>query len=293
VLGEYIGVSRVLYGDVIDEKEVVISRDYCKGVPSIAAILHAADISQFTIDSYKSGKPVIICDVSTDPRLNEAERSAYGSIHVAANISLGLVKNGKWVAAFGAHHNEPRNWTPLEISLMEETAERTWSAVERAKTEETLLEKTRQLEVANCQKEDILESISDCFYVLDNDLRFTYVNKPAEEIWGLSRSELMGRKIEDIFPDFYNTPFHQFVGFFQQGLFDDPQIPHHDIFVVFSEPCIITQNAYYLLGFLGFSLSAGKLFQATYNVLFLFLGFLQPLFKFHCMGIWPKSFDVA
>jgi PAS domain S-box-containing protein len=82
----------------------------------------------------------------------------------------------------------------------------------RKKAEEELREKTKQLDDANRQKEDILESISDCFYVLDKDLRFTYVNKPAEEIWGLSRADLIGRKIEDVFPgiiDISLSKFHQ------------------------------------------------------------------------------------
>lgn len=34
---------------------------------------------------------------------------------------------------------------------------------------------------------DILESITDGFYALDNDWRFTYVNRRAEELFGISR----------------------------------------------------------------------------------------------------------
>jgi PAS domain S-box-containing protein len=70
----------------------------------------------------------------------------------------------------------------------------------RKHAEEALFEKTKQLEEANRQKIDIIESISDCFYTLDRDLRFTYVNKAAEEIWGIPRADLTGRKIEDVFP---------------------------------------------------------------------------------------------
>lgn len=66
---------------------------------------------------------------------------------------------------------------------------------DRKRAEEALRESTRSFEAAIRQKEDILESISDCFYVLDKDLRFTYVNKSAEQLWGLSRSDLIGRKI--------------------------------------------------------------------------------------------------
>ena len=47
----------------------------------------------------------------------------------------------------------------------------------------------------------ILESITDAFYALDSDFRFTYVNRRAEELWGRSREELLGRNYVEEFPD--------------------------------------------------------------------------------------------
>jgi PAS domain S-box-containing protein len=48
---------------------------------------------------------------------------------------------------------------------------------------------------------DTLESISDAFYAVDEEWRFTYVNGKAEEIWGRSREELLGKNIWDEFPE--------------------------------------------------------------------------------------------
>ena len=45
----------------------------------------------------------------------------------------------------------------------------------------------------------IIESISDAFYALDGEWRFTYINRKAEEIWGRSRDELLGRNIWEEF----------------------------------------------------------------------------------------------
>src|SRR5215204_3298758 len=47
---------------------------------------------------------------------------------------------------------------------------------------------------------EILESIGDAFFSLDEELRFTYVNRKAEEIWGMRREDLLGRKFMDVFP---------------------------------------------------------------------------------------------
>ena len=46
----------------------------------------------------------------------------------------------------------------------------------------------------------ILESITDAFYALDSDFRFTYVNRRTEELWGRDRDELLGRNIMEEFP---------------------------------------------------------------------------------------------
>src|SRR5215211_7341688 len=48
---------------------------------------------------------------------------------------------------------------------------------------------------------DTLESISDAFYAVDEEWRFTYVNGKAEELWGRSREELLGHNIWEEFPE--------------------------------------------------------------------------------------------
>ncbi|MGH3106161.1 MAG: PAS domain S-box protein [Rubrobacteraceae bacterium] len=48
---------------------------------------------------------------------------------------------------------------------------------------------------------DILESISDAFFAVDNEWRFTYVNSKAEELWGRSREELLGTDLWEEFPE--------------------------------------------------------------------------------------------
>jgi PAS domain S-box-containing protein len=47
---------------------------------------------------------------------------------------------------------------------------------------------------------DTLERISDAFYAVDGGWRFTYINSKAEELWGRSRDELVGKNIWEEFP---------------------------------------------------------------------------------------------
>jgi PAS domain S-box-containing protein len=56
------------------------------------------------------------------------------------------------------------------------------------------------LHAARRETVEILESIADAFYAVDHAWRFTYVNRRAEEIWGIRRERLIGRNLWEAFP---------------------------------------------------------------------------------------------
>jgi PAS domain S-box-containing protein len=56
---------------------------------------------------------------------------------------------------------------------------------------------------------DILESISDAFYAVDKTWSFTYVNGKAEELWGRSREDLLGKNIWEEFPWVVGSESHR------------------------------------------------------------------------------------
>ena len=58
-----------------------------------------------------------------------------------------------------------------------------------------------QLAQSHRRVSEILESIGDAFYSVDNDLRFTYVNRKTEELWRLKREDLLGKHFLEVFPD--------------------------------------------------------------------------------------------
>ncbi|TNC68276.1 hypothetical protein [Rubellimicrobium roseum] len=83
----------------------------------------------------------MIEDVAGAPGLSETDRNSIGSLGFGALVAPALRRgesNPLWtIVSVSA---TPRRWTPNEISLAEEVAERTWAAVERARAEAALRE---------------------------------------------------------------------------------------------------------------------------------------------------------
>jgi len=57
--------------------------------------------------------------------------------------------------------------------------------------------------------EDTLNNINEGFYALDKDLRFTKINKKFELETGLTGRDVLGKKLEDIFPGIVNKITYQ------------------------------------------------------------------------------------
>jgi PAS domain S-box-containing protein len=63
------------------------------------------------------------------------------------------------------------------------------------------------LQQANSRTTRILESITDAFFTLDNDWRFTYVNAEAECVLRIAREEILGRALWEVFPGTEDSRF--------------------------------------------------------------------------------------
>jgi PAS domain S-box-containing protein len=73
---------------------------------------------------------------------------------------------------------------------------------DRKQKEQALLESNQQIV-------NILESITDAFYAVDHQWRFTYLNQQAEQLLQRSREELLGKNIWDEFPEAVNLAFFE------------------------------------------------------------------------------------
>jgi GAF domain-containing protein len=147
LLGEHLQVNRVGYAE-IENRKYIIRREYARGVPPLAAQVPLGTFGDALREAYRRGETVVVNDVSTDPRLTELDRVALQERQIAAMVGVMLLKAGRLVAAFGANNATPRLWTPTEIALVNDVAERTWAAVERARAEAALREREHRLRLA-------------------------------------------------------------------------------------------------------------------------------------------------
>ncbi|MDZ7704191.1 MAG: PAS domain S-box protein [Trueperaceae bacterium] len=98
-------------------------------------------------------------------------------------------------------------WTEMSITPVADGGHGHWVAVQRDVSERK--EAEARLEHYTRRLDDILESITDAFFALDHDWRFTYVNQEAETVLGRTRGELLGASIWDAFPGVVGSVFEE------------------------------------------------------------------------------------
>lgn len=151
IVGQHLNVDRAMYAEKTDkaDKADKAGKD---GIQYFAIndVYQKAGTIDFPLGLYPvtgfgqigtillDGNNIVCNNVEDDPLINENDCATLLSFHVRSFIAVPLIKENKLVAAFCIHYRLPRVWTMEEITLVKETAERTWSAVLQARAEEAL-----------------------------------------------------------------------------------------------------------------------------------------------------------
>ena len=164
-LGEQLQADCVHYVDLDEANDRIhIAREYVRpGARSIVGS-YAYGPYEWVGPVFRRGECLVVDDVQTSPVIPDAARPAMSAFPVRAFMSAPLVKEGRLVAALSASMEAARTWTSDECGLVQETAERTWAAVERARAEAALkqandaleqgvLDRTAQLAASNAALE--------------------------------------------------------------------------------------------------------------------------------------------
>lgn len=152
----------------------------------------------------RTGKPSIVRDILTDsgyaPWRREAIRHGYASV-----IALPLRAEKQPFGALHIYATEPDAFDAEELELLIELAnDLTYSLTalrnetRRKLTENALAVREKQLSL-------LFDSVGDVIYVLavepHNYYRFTMINQRFVEATGLSESQVVGKRIEEVIPE--------------------------------------------------------------------------------------------
>ncbi|HET9932085.1 MAG TPA: ATP-binding protein, partial [Polyangiaceae bacterium] len=174
VLGEQLAVNRAFYGE-FDGDDLLVEHAYESGVPPMpVGGPSKPSPAPWMRATLRAGENVIIADVRTDSRFASELRDGALSIHAIGAVTVPMMKDGRLASSVSVHTDSPRTWAAEEVSLIEETAERTWEAVERARAEAALRESERaartllgeatraraDAEAANRAKDEFLATLS-------------------------------------------------------------------------------------------------------------------------------------
>ena len=93
-------------------------------------------------------RTLVIDDAAQDPALSELDRRSIAGLGFGALVAATLRRGpGRPLWAIVAVSSTPRAWTHTEVALLEEATERTWLAMERARTQSALGESEERLRI--------------------------------------------------------------------------------------------------------------------------------------------------
>ncbi|RYG19836.1 PAS domain S-box protein, partial [bacterium] len=144
MLGKRLEASRCAYAEVdLDANSFTIVRDWSPGLPTTAGTYPIAAFGERIPTAQLAGETVVVRNLQ-DEYADDPAAVGLGAMGIAAVVSVPLIREGKLVAMMAVHQDAPRDWTPYEVTLVTQTAQRSWPIIERARSERALSQSEAQ-----------------------------------------------------------------------------------------------------------------------------------------------------
>jgi PAS domain S-box-containing protein len=186
------------YRPAEDELLVIAGVGWRDGVVGHARI--GADLASPAGYALKTGNPVISNSLETEDRFYTPTLLTEHGILRAINVIIRYDNTHFGVLEADSRHQG--DFEPHDLSFMQAAANLLGLALNRNRIEAALA-------ASHSQTSDILESISDAFFAVDQQWQLTYVNRRAEEMWGRTRAELLGKVFWKEFPQAAGSPIYE------------------------------------------------------------------------------------
>jgi PAS domain S-box-containing protein len=172
-----------------DQLLVIAGVGWRDGVVGRARI--GADLASPAGYALKTGQPVISNSLAAESRFQTPALLVEHGIRRAINVIIRTDHDHFGVLEADSRHQG--DFEPQDLAFMQAAANLLGLALDRRRTETALA-------ASHSHTTEILESISDAFYAVDHAGRLTYFNRKAEELWGRTRGELLGKVLWDELP---------------------------------------------------------------------------------------------
>ena len=153
---------------------------------------------QHTIES---DDPLILTDSDEAKSLDESVYELTGAAcYVGKTVTVGDELYG--TLCFADDAATDHEFDDADIAFLELLADWVGYELKQANQREQLREERQRVET-------ILERVDDAFFAVDDDWRFTYFNRRAEEVLGKSTEAVMGENIWEVFEPATDSTFDQ------------------------------------------------------------------------------------
>jgi PAS domain S-box-containing protein len=180
-LGRHVGAARAGYGRIDAAGEtVVVERDWTDGtVASLAGEARLLDgFGQAVIAELRAGRTLVVEDCLADPRtVGDVHSATWASIGTRSLVVVPLIRSERLRAILYIHEPVPRRWSDGDVRLAEDTAQRTWAAVERAQAEAALRESETQFRL-------MADAAPQIVWITDAEGRAEFFNRQWSDYTG-------------------------------------------------------------------------------------------------------------
>jgi len=202
ITGRTLGVGRVGYGVIQpDGDTMLIERDWTASAVPSGAGLHFLRSYGEALTGLRAGKPIVVNDVTTDPRTRIAS-AAFAAVNIAALVNVPLLEEGRLDAVLFVNSDRPRVWSAEELEFIADVAALTQAAAGRRRSKRNLQQAAASLEVQVAERtrdRDRLWRLSgDLMLVADGDGRIIRSNPAWGEILGWLPEELMHMSVFEL-----------------------------------------------------------------------------------------------
>jgi PAS domain S-box-containing protein len=158
--------------------------------------MHSHSVAQRALQEQR---PILIANTLDDPLLASSESIVGLSLKSILCVPL-IFKEEVLGALYVDSSAGPGMFDQNDVDLLVTFSAHAATAIQNARLHETLLERTREIEVARAQQDALFRSIVSALIAVDDTEKITHWNPAAHEILGIAPKDAIGKTLGEALP---------------------------------------------------------------------------------------------